>query len=147
MIAVSGLVVQGHGVASGLDPDCPYPGGSISTQRPVFLRHGLDLSGYHMGTLNVDISPRTFRMRSPSIVLRGIRWTDLHPPEDFSFSNCELETDRTKVAGLIYFPHPETKERHFQSDTVVEVLAPFVFGLTYGSAVVLHVNAEQVDII
>ena len=51
------------------------------------------------------------------------------------------------MSGLIYFPHPETKERHFQSDTTVEVLAPYVEGLAPGAAVTLEVLLREVEII
>ncbi len=46
-------VRQGHGVASGRAPDSPYPAGTIALQAPLFARHGLDLSPFFPGTLNL----------------------------------------------------------------------------------------------
>ena len=145
--AVPGRVVRGHLVASGLSPDTPYPDSSIRLQKPFFAERGLDLSGFHDATINVDISPRRFRIRKPHVTFPAVRWTDLHPPENFSFLHCKVMTARRKVSGLIYFPHPETKETHFQSDNVLEVLAPFLPGLEYGSPVTLEMDPREVEII
>ncbi len=30
------------------------------------------------------------------------------------------------VPGLVYHPHPETKARHWQCSSVLEILAPFI---------------------
>ncbi len=114
---------------------------------PFFRRLGIDLSEYHPATINVDISPARFLMTGRATTLKGIEWTHLHPPEDFSFSRCRLLVGRRKVTGLIYFPHLETKERHFQSDTTMEVLAPFVEGLDPGAPVMLEVNPREVEIV
>ncbi len=145
--SVRGKVISGHGVASGQGDKTPYPGGSIEMQKPFFRRRGLDISGFHPATINVDISPARFVLTDFARTLRRIEWTDLHPPEDFSFSPCRLVVGRTKVKGLIYFPHPETKERHFQSDTTVEVLAPLIEGLDPGTPVALEINTREVEII
>ena len=48
--------------------------------------------------------------------------------------------------GWIYYPHPETKERHFQSRSIVEVIMPFIPGLEYGSAVELDVKVGEVAV-
>jgi len=57
------------------------------------------------------------------------------PPEDFSFKRCRLNG----VDALIYYPHPDTKPDHHQSPDVVEVLAPKMETIVYGSKVVLEI--------
>ena len=125
---VSGTVVRGHQVASGLG-DSPYPQGTIEMQRPRFLERGLDLSAYHPATLNVSIAPLTFEMVAPRYTFRGVRWTEQIPAEDFSFSPCELAFGGRMYPALVYYPHPETKPAHFQSPSTLEILAPFVEGI------------------
>ena len=50
-------------------------------------------------------------------------WTDLHPPEHFSFSQCRVTFAAVDYHGWIYYPHPETKRRNFQDASLLEVIA------------------------
>ena len=73
-------------------------------------------------------------------------WTDVHPPETFSFVECVLTHGGRDVDALIYHPHPETKPMHHQPGTVVEVLAPFVEGLAYGDEVTVTLTEGQAEL-
>lgn len=60
-------------MASGRAPDSPYPAGTIALQAPFFREHGVDLSPYFPGTLNVDLAPRL--PPAPRPVFDGVlRW-------------------------------------------------------------------------
>jgi CTP-dependent riboflavin kinase len=131
-VTVPGIMQRGHRVATGLAADTPYPAGTLNLQKPLFKERGLDLSPYYEGTLNISIHPRTFVMRQPQFTFRQVTWTALHPPEDFSFSRCRVIINLVGYAGWVYYPHPGTKQAHFQSPSVVEVIAPFIAHLTYG---------------
>ena len=85
---VRGIVVEGYRVASGPSKDYPY--GALDRQRPIFTSRGLDLNGYFNGTLNVDIRPYIFKLKNPEFTFQDVDWTDLHPPEHFSFSRCKI---------------------------------------------------------
>ena len=143
---VTGVVRQGHRVASGTGEDRRYPAGTLRLQRPFFLARGLDLAPFFEGTLNHDIAPRTFALVRPTHTFRQVTWTDLHPPEDFSFSRCVVGHRGTEHAGWIYTPHPETKAAHFQPPTLLEVLLPWIAEVRYGDAVQLRVRAEEIAI-
>ena len=80
---VRGIVIQGYRVASGPSKDYPY--GSLDRQRPIFKARGLDLEVFFNGTLNIDLRPFTFKLIKPEFTFRNVEWTDLHPPENFSF--------------------------------------------------------------
>ena len=112
-ISLHGVIVQGYRVASGPSKDYPY--GSLSRQRPIFKSRGLDLNGYFNGTLNIDIRPFTFTMERPEFTFRRVEWTDLHPPENFSFSRCKVVFKDVEYDGWVYYPQPETKLRNFQN--------------------------------
>ncbi len=140
--AVRGIVVRGYGVASG--PSTDYPYGALERQAPIFKARGLDLSGFFMGTLNVDIRPATFGLVKPEYTFRAVRWTDLHPAEDFSFSRCMVVFGGVEHAGWIYYPHPETKRRNFQDPSLIEVIAGYIRGIELGSALEILVNPERV---
>ncbi len=144
---IPGVVARGHAVASGQALDSPYPEGTIALQTPVFRRLGLDISRFFAATVNIDIRPHRFRIRRAEILLRSVRWCDEHPPEDFSFSRCKLIFCSSEYDSMVYYPHPETKARHFQSDQTIEVLAPFVEGLEYGSAVAVEVDTREIEIL
>jgi hypothetical protein len=97
----------------------------------------LDLSQFFMGTLNISIAPLQFESVKPAITIRQIAWTDLHPPEDFSFSPCIVCFKDSEYQGYIYYPHPETKLRHFQDPSVIEVITSKIPGMAYRAKLML----------
>lgn len=150
-------LVAGHGVASGRSATNPYPAGTIALQRPFFAAAGIDLAPYFPGTLNLDASPLRWRLRQPQACLEHLRWTDLHPPETFSFWPCRLRcaaadpaagsrpaahplSSEGGITALIYYPHPQTKRAHHQGQGCLEVLAPWIEGLAPGEALELGVD-------
>lgn len=141
---VHGVIVQGYRVASGPSKDYPY--GALDRQRPFFKAGGLDLSEYFNGSLNVDISPFEFSMERPEFTFRHVQWTDLHPPEHFSFSRCKVIFKHLTYDGWVYYPHPETKLRHFQNPSLLEVIAMPIREIQYGDEVDVIVNEEEITI-
>lgn len=85
-------------------------------------------------------------MTNPRYRCPGVRWTDLHGPESFSFSPCRIEVDDISYEGLIYYPHPSTKPLHHQPANLVEVIAEWIPGMDSGVPVVLHVVSTEVEI-
>jgi hypothetical protein len=130
---LDGIVTAGHGVASGRAAGSPYPAGSIRLQQPHFLREGIDLSSYFSGTLNVDLTPHKPEPRR--IVFDGILHWYGDITERFVLARIDCRAAGREVEGLWYFPHPETKPAHFQRDTVVELLLPYIEGIAAGDAV------------
>lgn len=143
-------LVRGHGIASGQAASSPYPAGSIAMQTPFFRAAGLDLSPFHAGTLNLVAAAGEWRLQDPDTRLEQLRWTHRHPPETFSFWRCRLRLPARPGPdwpGLIYHPHPETKARHFQPADQLEVLAPWIDGLSSGTVVELGVEPGRVRLI
>lgn len=135
----SGTVVAGHGVASGRWAGSPFGAGTIELQAPHLAAQGVDLTGYHHATINVDVSPFALRMTDPQWTATDVEWTDAHGAETFSFAQCRLTHAGRTVDALVYQPHPETKpEMNHQPPTVVELLAPFLDGLAYGDPVTIE---------
>jgi len=139
-----GRIVQGYRVASG--PSADYPYGALDRQRPIFKSRGLDLSGYFNGTLNIDIRPKTFRMVKPEFTFQRVEWTDLHPPEHFSFSRCKVIYKDVEYDGWVYYPHPETKLRNFQNPSLLEIIAYPIPEIKYGDEVDVMVNPEEIEV-
>jgi hypothetical protein len=143
MLSLHGIVVQGYRVASGPSKDYPY--GALERQRPIFKSRGLDLSGYFNGTLNIDIRPHTFKLIKPEYTFHDVEWTDLHPPEHFSFSRCRVMFREIEYEGWVYYPHPETKLRHFQNPSLLEVIARPIAGIQYGDRVGVLLNSAEIE--
>jgi len=141
---VKGVLVKGYGVASGSSSEYPY--GALERQIPIFRSLGLDLSSFHRGTLNIDIQPVTFELVSPEFTFRDVRWTDLHPPEHFSFARCQIGYAEALYDGWIYYPHPETKRRNFHSHSLLEVIAARIPGIYTGDMLEVHVDPERVTL-
>ena len=141
---LSGILVRGHQVASRPSKDYPY--GTIEKQKPFFTALGLDLHEYFNGTLNISIAPLTFEMSSPELTFPLVEWTDLHPPETFSFSRCKVIFNGAEFQGWVYYPHPETKERHFQNPSLLEVIAHEIPNIHYGDSVEVEVNLDEITL-
>lgn len=141
---IPATIVQGHRVASGLNGNPRFPGGTVRMQLPFFLERGLDLSGHYPGTLNVSIAPLGYRVIRPRHTFRAMKWHPTEPAEDFSFFDVTVHRQSAPpVPGYIYFPHPDTKPEHFQKPDVLELLLPWTEGLAYGMGVQLETPAEQ----
>ena len=137
-------IVPGHRVASGQNGNALFPGGTLKMQMPFFKALGLDLAPYHGGTLNVSIAPLVYRVLAQRLTFRAVKWHPTEPAEDFSFFDVRLLRDGAPPAeGLIYYPHPDTKPTHFQPPDMLELLLPFVNGLSYGADIRLEVPTEQ----
>lgn len=174
LVRVGGVVVRGHGVASGQSPSPYVAGGTIRAQLSAFRERGLDLSGFHPATLNISIAPGKLAWHHPRATFREVKWHPELPAETFSFSPCLIEAPDAEgvdrgasrsapgasgvvpgasrsmlgasgvVPGWLYLPHPETKPRDHQPDEVVEVLAERLEGVGYGSRITLWVDPAEV---
>jgi hypothetical protein len=137
--------MEGYRVASGPSKDDPY--GSLEKQIPLFKEYGLDLTRFYYGTLNISIAPYTFEMIAPEYTFRQVNWTDLHLPEDFSFSACSVRFMHDRYAGYVYYPHPETKKnRHFESASLLEIITVDIPNIHYGDMVEIELNSQEVRI-
>ncbi len=143
-LRVRGVIKQGHQVASGRATNSPYPKGTIEMQIPFFQALGLDLTPFFPGTLNISLSPYTFKLNKPEFTFPKVQWNPDYPPEDFSFSHCRVSFKAQIYQGLIYYPHPETKLGHFQDSSTLEIIAPLIQGVNYQDSVVLEVKASEI---
>jgi hypothetical protein len=143
-VIIQGILIQGYHVASAPSKDYPY--GTLDKQRPFFQSLGLDLNNFFNGTLNIDIGSATFKLIKPEFTFRHVEWTDLHPPEHFSFSKCGVVYKDVEYEGWVYYPHPETKLRHFQNPSLLEVIAYPISGIRYGDKVQILVNPNEIEV-
>ena len=114
-------------------------------QAPFFKERGLDLSGFHRGTLNISVAPRRFRIRNARLHFSSVQWTSKHPLRAFLLFCVLVDFQESEVRRLIHYPHPE-KARHHQNDSVIEVLAPWIEGIQYGDHFDLEVRESEVEI-
>ena len=142
-IKVTGIVVQGHGVASGRSKTSPYKGGSLIRQLPHFDKHDIPLGDYFLGTINVDISPRSMELINWDYEARQTAWTDLIPPEDFYFSHCQFFFNDQLIDAMVYYPSPETKVENFHNPNIVEILAAKIDSIEQGVQLELLLNPNH----
>lgn len=144
MKQVSGILTRGHQVASRPSKDYPYS--TLEKQKPFFKKLGLDLYPYFNGTLNISIAPLIFKILKPEFTFEKVEWTDLHPPETFSFSRCKVIFKNKEYAGWVYYPHLETKQNHFQNSSLIEVIAFEIQNIQYGDAVEVVIDSAEIKV-
>ena len=115
-------------------------------QLPFLKDRGLDLSSFHLGTLNVDITPFSYKLLNPRFCFEKIKWSVDLPPETFSFYPCKisLPDQDSRVSSLVYYPHPSTKPGFYQREGVLEILAPYLRSVSYGSKIIISADFESI---
>jgi CTP-dependent riboflavin kinase len=142
---LKGILVKGYQVAS--RPSKEYPYSTLEKQKPFFKDLGLDLYEYYNGTLNISIAPVVFEMSAPEFTFEFVEWTDLHPPETFSFSRCKVRFEGNEYDGWVYYPHPETKKTHFQNPSLIEIISYEIPNIKYGDSVEIELNSDEITIV
>lgn len=143
-IRLTGKILRGHGVASGRSENTSFEAGTISLQAPFFAEGGLDLSGFHLATLNLSTEPLAVRIVKPAFHFPDVRWTDRHGPESFDIINVVLMLGDRGVVAWGYRPTPETKAAHPQPDSVLEVIAPFLEEIPASGLLEMELDPRQV---
>lgn len=140
-------IIRGHRVASGRAGDPRFPGGTIHLQMPHFKALGLDLSPYFPGTINVSVAPLSYAVVKPALTFERVKWIDSMPAETFSFFNVwRVRDDGSRIKGLVYYPHPETKVEHFQSPDTLELLFPKMDDVAYGQELLIELNPAELSV-
>ena len=147
LLTLPGIVRSGHQVASGRAENSPYERGTLEMQLPFFRDLGLDLSSFFLGTINISIAPHTFKLVRPKYTFAEVKWHPNYAAETFSFSPCQVVQENITYAGLIYYPHPETKIGHFQDDSIIEAIAPPIPSLNYGDRLILKVDPQEIELL
>lgn len=142
---LEGTIISGHGVASGKGNDTRYPKGTLLLQIPHFQSHGIDISDYYNGTLNVRIPHETVRLIAPKHTAREVAWSPHIQPENFFFFDVEVCFEGHSFKGLIYMPDPATKTDHFQDPSVIELLLPQIPGIKTGKSISLRTEDAQIQ--
>ena len=136
---IKAKIVEGYGVASGKNSDPRFPQGTLALQIPFFRKEGLDLGVFHLGTLNLDISPHSYKLLKPKFKFNRVKWSEHLEAENFSFYPCliSLVNKDASYECLVYWPHPSTKPDFHQSEKILEIMGPLMSELSYGSEVLI----------
>ncbi len=142
---IKGIISPGHGVASGKTEDPRYPKGTLKAQFDFFKERGLDLSPYYLGTINLDIAPFEYLIKSPKLFLSDVDWSEYIPAENFYFFDLKAYCNTQMFQGLVYMPDPETKVEHEQRRTILELILPKIPDLGYGDIIEIEVPNLQMS--
>lgn len=140
------IVTQGHQVASGMANNSPFPDGTINLQTPYFKALGLDLAPYFKGTINAQFNCNSIELLKWDLELTNVHWLPNHPSEDFLFAYSEISYKEKRFPAIIYQPRLETKLGHFQPTNTLELLAPKIEGITYGSKATLEIPTQYLSL-
>ncbi len=144
---VNGVVIQGHQTASGVSPKAQFREGTIYFQKFKFKELGLNLDFCFNGTINLSIAPSEVVLHDTRLQFHDVLWHPEHRAEHFSMSPCRILFEGRSTDAFVYYPHPETKPNCFHPRTTVELIAPFIQGVTYGSRLELQVLSNEIEIV
>lgn len=132
---MSGRVIQGHRVASGLAEDCPWPGGSVRRQLPLMALHGVPVDDLFAGTLNIALDRPAIPWPDWAAFDFILDWRPPDNPTHFRLHPLMLRVAGETTRGWSYrkqYP-PGYQSRDPQPDNVIEVLAPKMAHVSYGT--------------
>jgi hypothetical protein len=137
-LRVPGIVIRGYGVASDVGGHGP---GTLAQQAEALSQY-IDWRRFFQGTINVSVAPMAFAWRESSPTIGRLQWSINQAPEDFCLAPCQLEANGAVCDAWVYYPHPRTKSQNFHSLSTVEVIAPRIDGIQYGSAVAVYLDTS-----
>ena len=137
MTVISGTVAKGLGGATE----------SLSLQQlPFFKSKGLPATErLHQGTINLNISPKKFRVLSLDYFFKDIKW-EKNRIEDFGFIKLESLTHQGIVydqAGYIYIPYGSP---HVDNSSQFEITSNFISSLYPGSIIEISIQEGKLEI-
>jgi hypothetical protein len=147
-----GVIAQGYQVASGLGRDVRFPRGTIAPQLEIFAARIPGFATYfegpvYPGTINIKFSGSMIEIGMPELYVSQVKWTRHFPPEDFYLSAGQIVTHGGVHNVYLYIPEPVTKPDHPAHPDVVEILAPYIDGVSYGDAVILRHSAQAIRLV
>lgn len=160
-IELSGVIGQGHRVASGQAEENPFGDSTIRLQMNAFRERGLDLEelidDFYLGTINIQIDNHWLYGVRPDVTVANVHWGYPHRkrPEDFYFFQCRIEyaaegEEPKMYKGHIYYPSPMTKEDEpdnagkpntpVHDFSRLEFLGGHIPGIEYGRPIKIHLK-------
>lgn len=133
---LEGIIKKGHGRATFY----------TQKQKPFFKQ--LDLRNVEKlrdGTINLDISPLTFRALKYDHFFEDVIWDETRV-ETFGFVEIEEITYNGKnweKPGYIYVPH---NSPHFKNKIYMEVVAVEIPGITAGDKIALGIEEGKIEL-
>ena len=143
-ISLEGKVIKGLRIASGMaeKPQDPRLNFTIMKQKPFFERHGIPrITETFNGTLNVDISPKKFKIVKPDHEIE-CEWEN-EVREKFWFVDGKISFGGKKYDAYVYYPCPSELKNH--SDNIVEILTEKIEGIKYGDRIVFETSGEKIE--
>lgn len=140
---ISALVTPGHQIASGKNPNTPYPKGSIKLQWPFLQRSPLDLQDLSSaGTLNIDLRPYEFVPNSPETTITAQWFQKI--TETFLFFPIKIRYQAKLYKGYVYYPSPDTKPDHFKPPYHIDLLLPWIENISYGDRIEILLPKDNI---
>jgi hypothetical protein len=124
-----------------------YPEGTINLQKPRFKELGLDIDHCYSGTINLSIAPNTFEIIKPEFFLKEIIWKEGRKPENFLICRCIIVHGPKLSDGFVYYPDPSTKVASPDNPNHLQLLAPYIEGLSYGARLSVLLRSREIRII
>lgn len=136
MITIIGKITPGLGIATR----------TVAEQKEEFIRRGLPLmESMHTATINVDISPKTFKIANFDYFFKEVPWGN-NRIEDFGFikiAQILFEGQAYNNPGYIYIPY---NSPHFTNHSQFEIISVLIPNVSYGKTIEIVIESENLKI-
>ena len=129
MIILTGKIVPGIGMATEF----------FKQQSPFFVDGGIEKEVFSNGSINVDISPKKWKITNPDFEFKNILWDQDFGLEDFNFIMLKLKFQGKIYPGYIYNP-----TRTKNPNTMIEIVAKRIEGIEYGKEIELLIPEDKI---
>lgn len=132
---IQGKIVKGTGIAT-------Y---TIEKQKPYFEKFIPNIMDVKPGTINLNISPASFKIKKFAYLVEKVLWDEEFPIEDFGFIPItKLLTKNQEIIspGYVYIPN---KSPHFQNNSQLELVCR-PMEVTYGDKISIEVEDQYIEV-
>ena len=106
----------------------------------------MDFKQFFKGTINISLNLFNFELRNPKFFLKGIKWSDDLPPENFSFFACSLKVNSSPVSydAFVYWPHPSPNQSFIRMKRFLEVISAYIPSIKYGDEIEISAHSDSI---
>jgi hypothetical protein len=115
------------------------PTDHLAEKMPHLREHGLDLHGFHLTPLVLDIKPLKMTVKRPLFDFKGLAWGS-RDKGDYAFFPCKMTFEGMPLFGFVYLDRARGAE-----PSTVRVVGPALRAIKTGMELTLEVDPIRAE--